>query len=72
MSSMVKFSIVDSAGGIGEEELSKIFTPFFSTKSKGYGLGLPIASEIIKKHKGRIDIKIIKNIGSTFAVLLPL
>ena len=72
LSSMVKISIIDNAGGIDGKVLSKIFSPFFSTKSKGSGLGLTVAKEIIEKHKGLIDIKINKNVGTTFNVLLPL
>lgn len=72
LSSMIKFSINDKAGGIEDEMLSKIFTPFFTTKNKGSGLGLVIAKELIEKHQGRIELISEKNIGTTFNILLPL
>jgi nitrogen-specific signal transduction histidine kinase len=72
LSSMIKFSIIDRAKGIEKEMLNKIFTPFFTTKSKGTGLGLVIAKELIEKHQGRIDLISEKNIGTTFNILLPL
>lgn len=72
LSSMVKFSIIDRAEGIEEKILSKIFTPFFTTKNKGTGLGLVIAKELIEKHQGRISLASEKNIGTTFNILLPL
>lgn len=71
-SHMVKFNISDLAGGISEVVRERIFTPFFSTKSKGIGLGLSIARHIIESHGGIIEFKSIEGIGTTFYVLLPL
>ncbi|AEI14791.1 histidine kinase [Flexistipes sinusarabici DSM 4947] len=72
LSSMAKFTIIDEAGGIPENIRNKIFTPFFTTKSKGRGLGLIIAREIIEKHKGRLSFDSQNNIGTVFTVLLPI
>ena len=69
--SMVKIAISDRAGGIKDEDLMKIFTPFFTTKNKGSGLGLVISKEIIEKHKGRIDVSTKIGAGTVFSVLLP-
>ena len=69
----VKFSVSDTGTGIDEENLSKIFDPYFSTKQKdtGSGLGLYVTYGIIKAHKGHIDVTSSKGIGTTFDVYLP-
>ena len=69
--SMVKFTIKDKAGGVAEDVIDKIFTPFFSTKNKGTGLGLAICKEIIERHKGRIELISEKNVGTVFNIILP-
>jgi len=69
----VKFSVNDNGTGIDEENLSKIFDPYFSTKQKdtGSGLGLYVTYGIIKAHKGHIDVTSHKGMGTTFDVYLP-
>jgi signal transduction histidine kinase/CheY-like chemotaxis protein len=69
----VKFSVSDTGTGIDEENLSKIFDPYFSTKQKdtGSGLGLYVTYGIIKAHKGYIDVTSRKGAGTTFDVYLP-
>jgi signal transduction histidine kinase len=62
----------DTGCGISEENLSKLFTPFFTTKKEGIGLGLVISQEIIKNHKGRISVKSQENKGTEFIIELPL
>lgn len=66
--------IIDSGCGISSENISKIFTPFFTTKKmgKGTGLGLAITYGIIKMHKGDIKVKSIIDKGTTFILKLPL
>lgn len=64
--------IGDTGQGIPPEELSKIHTPFFTTKPSGFGLGIPIVEEIINAHKGKLEIASEKNIGSTFRIILPI
>lgn len=65
--------ITDTGCGIADENLSKIFEPFFTTKElgKGTGLGMSIASEIIKKHGGEISVESELGRGTTFSVSLP-
>ena len=67
------FSVSDNGYGIPEENLSKIFSPFFTTKGegKGVGLGLAVVFGIIEAHKGDIDVKSESNQGTTFLVTLP-
>ncbi|NOX33691.1 MAG: response regulator [Deltaproteobacteria bacterium] len=69
----VKIFISDTGCGIKKENLSKIFDPFFTTKEigKGTGLGMNIAYNIIKDHKGKIDVKSVPGKGTTFEITLP-
>ena len=68
----------DTGEGIPEENMDKLFTPFFTTKGigKGTGLGLPTTYGIVKMHKGSIDVKsnIDKKVGptgTTFTIRIP-
>ncbi len=69
----VAVSISDNGCGIEKDHLSKIFDPFFTTKEigKGTGLGMNIAYNIIKEHKGKIDIKSQVGKGTVFTIILP-
>ena len=69
----VEIKISDTGVGITKENLSKIFDPFFTTKAvgKGTGLGLNIAYNIIKKHKGTIDVESEVGVGTTFTIRIP-
>ena len=64
----------DTGVGIPEENLPKLFEPFFSTKKKGkgVGLGLSVAYGIIQEHGGSIHVQSKKGRGTTFAIELPL
>ena len=68
----VRIDITDTGVGIPEENISKLFTPFFTTKEKGkgVGLGLPVVHGIIKQHGGRIDVESKPNQGTTFSLYL--
>jgi signal transduction histidine kinase len=68
---MVMASVRDSGVGISQENLSRIFEPFFSTKSMGTGLGLSISYGLIKEHKGTIEVESQENRGTCFTVRLP-
>ena len=65
-------SVTDIGCGIPEEQLSRIFAPFFTTKKKGSGLGLMIVQRIIREHCGRIDLESVPGRGTTFRIWLPL
>jgi signal transduction histidine kinase/CheY-like chemotaxis protein len=69
----IKFSISDNGTGISEENIQKIFDPYFSTKHKEQtsGLGLYVSYGIIKAHKGQIDVKSELGKGTTFDVFIP-
>ena len=64
--------IKDTGGGIRDEHLSNIFKPFYTTKHKGTGLGLPICKQIIEEHKGNIAIETKVGTGTTVIITLPL
>ena len=63
--------IKDEGHGITDENLKKLFAPFFTTKDKGTGLGLAITRRIIEEHKGEIKVKSKVGEGTTFTVELP-
>jgi signal transduction histidine kinase/CheY-like chemotaxis protein len=69
----VHFSVTDNGVGIEEENLQKIFDPYFSTKIKetGSGLGLYVTYGIIKAHNGHVEVSSIIGKGTTFDVYLP-
>ncbi|MFH1028575.1 MAG: cache domain-containing protein, partial [Pseudomonadota bacterium] len=69
----VEVVLTDTGCGIPEENLEKLFTPFFTTKpvGKGTGLGLSIVYGIIKMHRGQIVVESKDGKGTTFTVTLP-
>jgi signal transduction histidine kinase len=67
----IKISFSDTGEGMSEEVISKIFTPFFSTKQQGLGLGLYIAYNIINAHDGRIEVQSKVGVGTVITVILP-
>ncbi|UCC11718.1 MAG: response regulator, partial [candidate division WOR-3 bacterium] len=67
----VRISIEDHGIGIPEENISKIFDPYFTTKERGNGLGLTTAYSIIRKHDGYITVDSRVGRGSTFSIYLP-
>jgi len=61
----------DTGVGIPPGDLRNLFIPFFTTKEKGTGLGLPISQRIIENHGGTIEVRSQAGTGATFTVLLP-
>ena len=66
----IKFE--DTGTGISEENLHKIFEPYFTTKATGTGLGLPLAYKVIKEHGGDIFVNSKKGEGTAFIFSLPI
>jgi two-component system sensor histidine kinase HydH len=64
--------IGDSGPGISAKAMHNIFNPYYTTKPRGTGLGLPITSRIIKAHKGRIELTNREHGGALFTIKLPL
>ena len=71
-SDAVWVSVADTGGGIPQEQLNRIFEPFYTTKKKGSGLGLMIVQRIVRAHNGRIDLESHVGKGTTFRIWLPL
>ena len=69
---LVTISIQDTGEGIPEEIKDKVFTPLFTTKSKGQGFGLAVAKRLIEAQNGKITFDTQKGKGTTFMVQLPL
>lgn len=65
-------SVADTGSGIPEELLSKLYSPFFTTKPEGNGLGLVEVQKVILAHGGTIDVASTVNQGTTFTIKLPL
>jgi signal transduction histidine kinase len=63
-----KISVRDNGPGIKKEHLDQIFVPFFSTKESGSGIGLSLSRQIMKLHKGRIDVKSKLGEGTCFSL----
>ena len=64
--------VSDTGAGISEENMKKVFTPFFTTKpiGKGTGLGLAIVYGIVKMHRGQIEVNSTIGEGTTFTITL--
>jgi two-component system sensor histidine kinase PilS (NtrC family) len=67
----VEIKVKDTGCGIEENDLKKIFEPFFTNKEKGTGLGLAIVSRFVDGYNGRIKVESVVNEGTTFIVSLP-
>jgi len=68
----VRIDIKDTGVGIPKENLNNLFTPFFTTKEKGkgVGLGLSVVHGIIGRHKGKIEVDSQPDVGTTFTIYL--
>ncbi len=62
--------VSDNGPGIPEDDIDKVFDPFFTTRPKGTGLGLAVVSSIVKSHGGEVDVSSDSN-GTTFTISLP-
>ena len=67
----LKFSVEDQGCGIPQENLTRIFDPYFTTKSQGSGLGLASVYSIVKRHGGTVGVFSTMGVGSCFTVHLP-
>ena len=66
-----RVEIQDSGSGISEENMKRIFNPFFTTKEKGSGLGLSIVRKIVEAHRGSIRIESAEGKGTKVEISLP-
>jgi signal transduction histidine kinase len=63
--------ISDTGPGIPAKVMHNIFNPYYTTKTLGTGLGLPITSRIVKSHRGRIEVRNREGGGAAFTLRLP-
>ncbi len=71
-SDYIVISISDTGIGIPPEDLPKVFNPFFTRKTDGTGLGLPITQRILHTHNGIIDVESRVGVGTVFYIKLPI
>ncbi len=64
--------VIDQGEGLTKSEAIKVFKPFYTTKAKGTGLGLPICQRIVKAHGGRLELCGAPGKGATARLVLPL
>ncbi|TWI70331.1 two-component system sensor histidine kinase HydH [Desulfobotulus alkaliphilus] len=70
--SFLILDIEDTGKGMAEEDIPKIFDPFYTTKSKGTGLGLAVVEKIITAHGGKIRVDSVPGKGTRFSLFFPL
>jgi len=64
-------SFHDTGVGIPQEDFSKLFNPFFTTKAKGQGLGLAVCKRLVEAHGGEVTVESRLGEGTTFTIRLP-
>ncbi|MFH1528858.1 MAG: ATP-binding protein [Bacteroidota bacterium] len=67
----VVINVTDTGVGISEDNLDKIYEPFFTTKKDGTGFGLSLVRQIVELHKGKIDVKSKLDYGTEVKIILP-
>lgn len=70
-SEKVVLTISDTGSGIAAEDIEKIFDPFYSTKTVGFGMGLPLVKQIVAEHFGEIKVESRAGKGTTFNIIFP-
>jgi signal transduction histidine kinase len=68
---VVRIEVSDTGKGLTPEEASRLFTPYYTTKTQGTGLGLAIVQSVISDHHGTISVSSEEGRGSTFRIDLP-
>jgi signal transduction histidine kinase len=68
----VRIHVIDTGPGMTPEVRQKLFTPYFTTKAGGTGLGLPTTRRIIESHQGRIEPLSEPGRGTDFVITLPI
>ncbi|MEM1424355.1 MAG: ATP-binding protein [Planctomycetota bacterium] len=63
--------VIDTGPGIPADTLAKIFTPYYTTKSGGNGLGLPTTQRLVEEHGGLLEVHSDEGVGTDFAIILP-
>jgi signal transduction histidine kinase len=66
-----KIAVRDTGPGMSQSQLAQIFNPFYTTKTRGTGLGLPICRRVVETHGGSIDVESQPGKGAQFTITLP-
>ena len=64
-------TVTDTGTGIAEDDLARVFEPYYSTKTSGFGLGLSITKRFVEEHGGTIKAESIPNHGTTMRIEVP-
>lgn len=67
----IQVSVADTGPGLDRQQLARIFTPFYTTKRNGMGLGLSISRTIVQSHGGKLWVDAAANTGATVHFTLP-
>ncbi len=67
----IRVAVADTGEGLTEEERSRLFTPYYTTKHYGTGLGLAIVQGVVTDHHGKITVESSKGMGATFIMEFP-
>src|SRR6266403_4756969 len=67
----VEISVSDTGSGLTQEECGRLFTPYYTTKQHGTGLGLAVVQSVVSDHGGKISVESTKQRGTTFRIELP-
>jgi signal transduction histidine kinase len=67
----LQLEITDTGGGIADDQIKKIFEPFYTTKEQGLGLGMPYAKKIIEEHGGSVSLNTRSGEGTNIRITLP-
>ncbi len=68
----VLLRVGDSGKGLTPEQVQRVFTPFYTTKKEGTGLGLALVQQIVTEHGGHVECESVSGKGTTFTIFLPL
>jgi signal transduction histidine kinase len=63
--------ITDNGCGIAQEDIPRLFEPFYTAKRNGLGLGLSTTLNILQSHHGSVDVNSVLNVGTTFSIQFP-
>jgi signal transduction histidine kinase len=67
----IRIEVADTGKGLTQEECSRLFTPYYTTKLQGTGLGLAIVQSVVSDHRGTISVTSEEGRGTTFRIELP-
>jgi signal transduction histidine kinase len=67
----IAITVTDNGEGISPENMTKLFQPLFTTKARGFGLGLVVCKNLVEANGGQIEVESEVGKGTTFTVVLP-